>query len=244
MEKDFLLNSKISVIIPVYNEENFLPILLERLDSLNRKDENLEIIVVDGKSTDNSKQIVSQYRVTLIDSPVQSRAFQCNLGAKFSNGKILFFLHADCLPPEDYFQAIRSSVEEGKPAGCFRIRYDSKKCWLKLNAVYKDRNLNLLRFGDQGLFVTTEIFSKCGGFQEDWNLMEDSEIVRRIRKISSFNVLDSCIIVSSRKFAEIGILKLQFSYFICSLLFILGAGPNLIEKSYRILTKKKKEFPS
>ncbi|WP_039948228.1 TIGR04283 family arsenosugar biosynthesis glycosyltransferase [Leptospira fainei] len=244
MEKDFFLNSKISIIIPVHNEENFLSRLLERLEALNRTDENLEIIVVDGKSTDNSRKIASRYQVTLIDSPIQRRSFQCNLGAKFAKGKILFFLHADCLPPEDYFHAVRISVQEGKQAGCFRIRYDSTNWWLKLNAVYKDANLSLLRFGDQGLFVTTAIFSKCGGFREDWNLMEDSEIVRRIRKISSFNVLDSRIIVSPRKFAEIGIIKLQFAYFICSLLFILRAGPNLIEKSYRILTKKKEQILS
>lgn len=241
MENEFLIKRKISVIVPVWNEEKYLPVLLEALDTSLKSDPNLEVLVVDGGSTDRTRKIAANYGVKLLRSEIRSRSAQCNLGAISAAGDILFFLHADCLPPFDFPDRIRTNTDRKIRSGCFRIRYESGNLWLRWNAKYKDWDWNLLRFGDQGLFMEASLFRECGGYKKEWKVMEDAEIVRRIRKLASFKVLDSSITVSPRKFYEIGTIRLQFSYLVCSFLFLAGMGPECLEKAYRILVGSEKK---
>ena len=81
----------ISIIIPVYNEEN---IIQETLAALPYKD-NLEVIVVDGGSLDRTVEIAKGYPVKVILGP-KNRALQMNMGAEAAKGEAFLFLHADC----------------------------------------------------------------------------------------------------------------------------------------------------
>jgi hypothetical protein len=71
---------------------------------------------------------------------------------------------------------------------------------LKANAWFTRFNINGVRFGDQGLFATKEVFEKCSGFNERPLIMEDQEIIRRLKRFSLFKVIDSTIVTSARKY--------------------------------------------
>ena len=83
--------SKYSVIIPTLNEERYLPPVLEHLKKI---DEDLEIIIADGGSKDNTVKIAESFNVKVCKSK-KGKGFQLNNGAGCATGDILIFLHAD-----------------------------------------------------------------------------------------------------------------------------------------------------
>ena len=89
---------KISLIIPVLNEAKLLKGLLTYLKSCDPENQ-VEIIVVDGNSTDNTCKIAENEELTLVKSSLSSRAHQMNLGAKAATTDIYYFVHADVFPP-------------------------------------------------------------------------------------------------------------------------------------------------
>ena len=124
--------TKISIIIPIYNEAEIISGLLEHILNYTRKKNISEIIIVDGGSSDRSIEIVSNYsEVALISSP-KGRAKQMNLGAENARGEILYFLYADSIPPKNFDKDIFDHIHNGKLAGCFKMKFDSNHWWLKL----------------------------------------------------------------------------------------------------------------
>ena len=101
---------KLSVIIPTYNEEENITHLLTRLFQSTQK-EKLEIIIVDGCSTDKTKELVKQFKVEFFCANVQSRAAQMNFGAKRATGDVLYFVHADTLPPTSFYEDIQKAIK-------------------------------------------------------------------------------------------------------------------------------------
>ena len=95
----------ISVIIPLVNEEEQLPALL---DNLQKQRGDFEVLFVDGGSSDNSLSLIGE-RYCILKSTC-GRAAQMNLGAKNACGSILFFLHADSLPPSNFCCEIETSM--------------------------------------------------------------------------------------------------------------------------------------
>ncbi|WP_367180430.1 glycosyltransferase [uncultured Muriicola sp.] len=114
---------KISIIIPVLNEEEALDTLLPYLQTKAANYNQLEVIVSDGGSSDNTISIAKKFGASWL-SATRGRASQMNAGAKKANGQILYFLHADSLPPKHFDQIIVSAITSGIPAGCFRLIFN------------------------------------------------------------------------------------------------------------------------
>ncbi|MEQ8337304.1 MAG: glycosyltransferase [Cyclobacteriaceae bacterium] len=92
----------VSIIIPVFNESKIIGHLLKYLHT-NQTGLMSEIIVVDGGSTDQTREIARKEGASVILSPEKGRSTQMNLGADYAEGEILFFLHADSFPPKQYY---------------------------------------------------------------------------------------------------------------------------------------------
>ena len=110
--------NKISVIIPVLNEAKNIGGLLDYLVQNSNDPLISEILVVDGGSTDGSQKIVSelsktQPKIIGLNSP-KGRAKQMNFGASQSKGSVLYFLHADSIPPKHFDQYIIEAIDKGK----------------------------------------------------------------------------------------------------------------------------------
>ena len=231
--------NRISVIIPCLNEEANLKKLLPYL--IKQGGELLfEIIVSDGGSQDNTSAIAASYGVSVIHCPVRNRAAQLNLGAQRAKGDIFYFLHADARPVVNFSKIISKHVSEGKQSGCFRYRFDSNHGLLKINSWFTRFNSLLSGGGDQSLFIEKSLFEALGGYDEFYCIMEDFELVRRIRQKTDFHVLPWELTVSARKYRENNWLKVQLANFTAFSLFLLKVKPATIKSLYLNLLNQKK----
>lgn len=235
----------ISIIIPVLNEAKNINQLLQHLTEKSAKICPLEIIIVDGGSTDGTdktvekflsrnKNIIStnKFKIVFINSS-KGRAKQMNVGAKASTGTILYFLHADSFPPKDFDQFILDKIQKGHEAGCFRMQFDSNHWWLQMASWFTQFNHRACRGGDQSLYITKELFHNIGGYNENYIIYEDNILIGELYKRNQFTVINKKITTSARLYHEIGIWKLQYLYFRVYFKKWLGASADDLYAYYR-----------
>ncbi len=227
----------ISIIIPTFNEAEKIGATINYLLSGYDKDFIKEIIIADGGSSDDTVRVAQSLFAKTVIIPGKNRAAQLNAGASIANSEILFFLHADSIPAKKFTKKIISSVNNNFQSGCFRLLFDYNHWFLKANAWFTRFDVNAIRFGDQGLFVTKAVFEKCGGYNEDLFIMEDQEIIHRLKKFSSFKVIDRYLQTSARKYLKNGIYKTQGTFFIIWLLYYSGVSQKRLVKLYRKLSR-------
>lgn len=224
-------SNRLSIVIPVLNEEAYILKLLSYLEK-HCSDRTLEIIVVDGGSSDRTATLATQGGAKVFDSE-RGRAAQMNCGAKMAKGDILYFIHADTYPPNSFEKDIAAAVQNGFPAGCFRMKFDTESKFLSFFAWFSRVNHRLCRGGDQSLFVTRELFEKTGGFDTDYKVYEDTEFITRLYKQARFKVLPQSVITSARKYERIGPIRLQYHFGIIHMKHLLGAGPQQLHEYYK-----------
>lgn len=213
--------NKVSIIIPVLNEEKNIGKLLIHLNQNSSKSNISDIILVDGGSTDNTIEVInkvtsnvvdgSRLDVTLLHSE-KGRAKQMNLGAKKARGSILYFLHADSFPPKHFDELIISEVKKGNKAGCFRMQFDSNHWWLKLASWLTQFSWRASRGGDQSQFITRELFDEIGGYDERYIIYEDNILINELFKRKQFVVINKKIRTSARLYKKHGVWTLQYHF--------------------------------
>lgn len=224
-------NKTISIIIPVLNEADNLSELLpffQRIQNYHA----FELIIVDGGSEDNTQSLVSSFGFQFLLSPIRGRACQMNLGASIAKGEILYFVHADTRIPEDFFNDIICSLNENFDAGCYAYKFDSSSILLKINSWFTKFDGLLSGGGDQTLFITKSVYEELGGFNEYFCIMEDFDLVRRIRKKHRFKVIPKQILVSARKYETNSWLRVQLVNLLVFALFFLKTPPSKLKNMY------------
>lgn len=201
----------ISIIIPVYNEKVQLPGLLGHLKKVS-SGYVAEIIIVDGESTDGTAEVVNLEKDLIYVKSERGRAVQMNMGAKRATSDILYFLHADSLPPEKFDSLIVEEVERGNKAGCFQMKFDMDHWWLNLMGYFTKVNHISCRGGDQSLFIQKELFDEIGGFNESYKIYEDNEIIGRLYKRKQFTIIKSWLTTSARLYEKMGVWNTQLLF--------------------------------
>lgn len=227
---------KLSIIIPTYNEAAVIRDLLRYLQ--RHASPGTEIIVADGGSTDTTRTIAREQGAQVLPCGRKGRGPQMNAGAEASTGDILYFLHADTFPPVGFEAYIKQAVQQGAGSGCFRLQFDSSHWFLRLNAWFTQFDINAVRFGDQSLFVRRDVFLSAGGFDEQLLLLEDQEIIGRLRRLASFAVLPQQVTTSARKYREAGLYRLQAGYFLIYGLYRCGMSQQRLARIYKWLLRR------
>lgn len=220
---------RISIVIPTYNEEEHIGRLLTFLE--NHGPPELEILVVDGKSTDNTVKEVRKAGIRCMVCPKKGRAAQMNYGAEHTTGELLYFVHADTLPPESYAADILKATRAGYESGCYRFSFHSDNVMLKVNAWFTQFDVLMCRGGDQSLFVLRSVFEKINGFK-NYEIMEDFEFIRRLRNRNTFTIMPGSIQVSARKYHKNHYLKVNLVNLIVFTMFQLGATQKTMVHAY------------
>ena len=195
---------KLSIIVPVLNEAQALPLLLESLLPLVRH--GCELIIADGGSDDGSAGIAQDAGCTVVRS-ARGRARQMNAGAAHATGSALLFLHADTRLPEGAAVLIAQALAGGACCwGRFDIRIAGRPLMLRVVASMMNLRSRLsgIATGDQAMFVSRAAFDAVGGFP-DQPLMEDVELSKRLCRVSRPACLVRCVSTSGRRWETRGV---------------------------------------
>ena len=190
----------ISVIIPTLNEAHILAATLETVS----ESENVEVIIADGGSSDETMEMARAYNVRSLQVPA-CRAAQMNAGAKVACGDILLFLHADTRLPRKWANHVRSELDRPRVAGgAFTLKLDENELWSEIiESLANMRSCRLhMPYGDQAIFIKAPLFRGMGGFAE-LPIMEDFEFMRRLRKRGRISIVPEPVVTSSASLARI-----------------------------------------
>ena len=228
---------KISIIIPILNEEKNIISLLEYLEQNSSKKNSFELLIVDGGSTDGSISKIENYiknhhHIALIPSE-RGRAKQMNRGRLQANGAILYFLHADSYPPKNFDQYLIDEVKKGNLAGCFKMKFNHPHWWLKLASWFTQFNWSACRGGDQSQYITATLFDEIGGFNEDYIIYEDQILIKELYKRNQFTVIQKWICTSARLYERKGIWNLQYHFWAIYIKKWLGADATSLYHYYK-----------
>jgi len=240
-KKTYLLlkTMQLSIIIPTYNEEKGISSFLIHLQKAISVIDDCEIIIVDGGSSDRTlkevKCISNQLKldIKLCVSPKKGRAVQMNYGANKSSGDFLYFLHADTFPPNEFDRIIFNFVKKNIQAGSFRMKFDKRSIFFNFWSWFTRFKWNIASGGDQSLFVSKDLFRLINGFDENWPIMEDVDIIVRIKKKAVYDVIPRYVITSTRKYNQMGSVKLQSVFVTVQIKRILGVNPQKIHAYYK-----------
>lgn len=233
-----------SIIIPTYNEEEYLPVLL---DSIKKQDFNdYEIIVADANSTDKTREIAKEYDCIVVDGglPAAGR----NNGASIAKGDILLFLDSDLKLTEDYLRDVLYEFKmEHLGIAITQMLPLSNKVEDKLYHDFANyfmisvENIKPHGAGCYGIIAKKSLHDKCGGFDESLNFGEDTDYIERLAKKGPFRVLRNAKIgVSTRRLEEEGIETLIQQYGRSTVNDFLGKRTDADELNYNFDHGKEK----
>jgi rSAM/selenodomain-associated transferase 2 len=229
----------LSIIIPTYNEAKIIGQTIQFLQN-NLAGKNIEIIVSDGGSDDETVSLVQNLGIKAVLSPVKGRAGQMNHGVQNATGDVYFFLHADSAPATTFYDDIMSSIKKGYDCGSFRTQFDSSSLLLKVNAYFTRFNYLFFRGGDQGVFVTKKLWNQIGGYKEDMVIMEDYDYIARLWKEGVFKLIPKATLISARKYDENSWLTVQLANLQIVRMYKKGASQMAMINKYKELLRYRK----
>jgi len=221
---------RISVLIPAFNEAQRIVTIVQHAAAALPSH---EIIVVDGGSTDATVSAAAE--VAVVVRSTVSRGASLNRAAQVAHGDVLLFLHADTLLPANAETEIARVLTDGRAVGgAFRLAFDDQSIMGRATAAWVNaRSLVFNLFlGDQAMFVWKDVFFRAGGFRE-WNLMEDLEILRRLRRCGRLRLTHAAVVTSARRHVRDGWLRTTGMVWLVTLLYFFGVPTRVLAGLYR-----------
>lgn len=191
------MDTKISFIIPAYNEEKYIGKTLSKLKEIKEKEyENLEIIVVENGSTDRTYEIAKQYAdadnsFKTIHLDNASAAIAINFGAKNATGEILILMDADTYPLEGAVSEIARKFEKGNGevvSVCTYVKTRSSFInnflfALSSELAYFSSKINIPLFYTICVAYRKDTFEQLDGLKENFVTAYDLDLSQRASKL-------------------------------------------------------------
>lgn len=175
------MTSRISVIIPNYNYGRYLAETIESVQAQTWPD--VEIIVVDDGSTDDSLEVAMRYPVTVVSQPNQGVSAARNNGASLASGTYLLFLDSDDLLYPDSLEVLVNALEEAGSSVGFsygQLQYFGEKTHVFASSVFDPVALSKANYIPSSALMRREAFLAVGGFDRGFELREDWELFIRL----------------------------------------------------------------
>jgi rSAM/selenodomain-associated transferase 2 len=227
--------SMVSIIIPTYNEADYVSATLGKLAEAQG---NFEVIVADGSSTDHTRErvqaMVSGFPRSLrIVKTARNRATQLNCAASAARGNTFLFLHADVMVPTTAIEAVEKSLEnQSVIGGNFQIVFEGNSPVERFFTwAYRVRRPFGIYYGDSGIFVRRAVFERLKGFKPI-PIMDDYEFVRRLERAGQTACLEPALLVSDRRWRVQGLFPTLVSWVWIQTLYSLGVPAEQLARWY------------
>ncbi len=234
----------ISIIIPTYNDGKKLvnSTLQAAINNAERPD-LLELIVVDGGSSDDTISTLYNLKNVRVVSARGGRGPAINKGIGLAHGDIILMLHSDCILEKGYDQLLRQAFADPRVLlTAFEFDPDVEHYpFLKiLQAQVNSRShLFWLPYGDQALAIRkSDLDYYFAGQIPNYQMMEDFELVMRVRDIALDNgkiitILPQKVVSSPRRFINKGVVKATLiNWFFVTAYVWGGKTPEQLYKLY------------
>jgi rSAM/selenodomain-associated transferase 2 len=221
----------LSIIVPVHNQARTIGQTLHALKPL--RDRNVEIIVVDGGSNDDTAMLARPLADQVIHAP-QGLGRQMNEGAKVAHGFIFLFLRPETrLPADADTQVMYGRARDTSVWGRFDLRIQGRHMMLPLVARYLNwrSRVSGIATGDQAIFVQRESFFRVGGFRHI-PVLEDVDLCQRLRTISPPICVGSRVTVPGLRFDRDGLWKTLRNMEMMRLSYRMGGDPEKLAARY------------
>lgn len=183
----------------------------------------LEIIVVDGGSRDATMATAKDAGANVISSS-PGRALQMNAGAAIATGEYILFLHADTQLPPNFPSYVRQTLRQPNTVvGAFELAIQGANMGLRLiefGVKWRSR-LKQMPYGDQAIFLKTNLFREVGGFPR-LPLMEDFEFIRQMKRRGRVAIAKAVVTTSGRRWQRLGLLRTTFINQVIIVGYVLG----------------------
>lgn len=220
--------AKYSIIIPVLNEEKFLPLLLNHLKQFK---EDFEIVVSDGGSSDNTLKVAGDFRVKVCKSE-KGRGKQLIEGTKNANGEIFIYLYTDTLLPPKAFVLINKFFASNEvKIATFKMEFDHNHFLLKIYSWFTRFDSIFTNFGDQVIVIKRSFYDELDGFSS-MKIFDDVDLLRRARQKTKVYKLPSKVKTSARRFLQNGMIKTQLLNIFYMLKYLTGFDNEKIYNKY------------
>ncbi len=222
---------RLSIIVPVLDEAPRIVAALHALAPLRAA--GAEVIVVDGGSSDGSAALAAADADAVITAD-RGRAMQMNAGAARARSPRLVFLHGDTRFPPNAMALLSSAFDAGAVWGRFDVRIEGRSRWLPVVAAFMNARSRLtgIATGDQAIFVTRAAFQSAGCFPVQ-PLMEDIELSRRLKRLSSPACLHDKVITSGRRWDQRGAWRTIVLMWRLRWQYWRGTSAEILARSYR-----------
>jgi rSAM/selenodomain-associated transferase 2/rSAM/selenodomain-associated transferase 1 len=205
-EERIRTQASVAVVIPALNEQQEIGRAIESAVAGGAD----EVIVADGGSTDATVQVAAMAGARVVTPSGVGRAAQMNAGAAATTADVLVFLHADTVLSADFASQAAAALERADVvAGGFDFAIRERRGWREAIAEPVGRaraRITSFPYGDQGLFMRRGVFEALGRYPEI-PVMEDWELMRRLKRIGRVVVVRSPAWTSPRAWREHGLLK-------------------------------------
>ncbi|MDQ3440972.1 MAG: TIGR04283 family arsenosugar biosynthesis glycosyltransferase [Planctomycetota bacterium] len=218
--------ARLSVIIPALNEETLIASAI-----LSASAPGVELVVVDGGSTDRTAAIAASLGCEVLNGPA-GRARQMNVGAASTSGDVLLFLHADSTLPKDFAERVAHTLSLPKTAaGAFTLAIAPAG---RMNRVLAETtNLRSrclgMPYGDQAIFVSRAVFERIRGYA-DIPIMEDVDLVERLKRVGRVRLVPEFVTTSGRRWQQHGRIRTSALNQLLLIGYYLGIGPKRLHR--------------
>lgn len=194
----------------------------------------VEIIVADGGSHDQTSDRAREAGATVVSS-VPGRGRQIHAGISRASGEVVLMLHADTRLAGEAGGQLKAALQDPRVAcGAFRQRIDAAGMrfrWLEAGNAFRARRLGM-PYGDQAIFARRALFDTIGGMPQI-PLMEDVELLRRLRRHGWPVLLPGPLTVSARRWDKNGVFWQTAKNWALVLAYRVGVSPERLARWYR-----------
>lgn len=223
----------VSVVVPTWNEADYLPRLLESLRAQTAHD--LKIVVADSGSTDGTVAIARAAGATVVEGERKGPGEGRNRGARAAAGDVLLFADADCILPPDLVDRVLAVLQDQTVVGgstAFAPENGTRfEHALFRAATAYQRVMTECGFPHNAgycFFFRRGAFERLGGLREDMLLNETHDIAMRSRSLGRFVFLPVVVETSMRRFRTYGYARTIFGEYVASTLmyYVTGRTPS------------------